>query len=68
MSLFAEVVSNDRPLVARYEGKWYFPFVSNPPETTLRRRLHSRRPIGRDPFIREQFAKPGNFALPTLNA
>ena len=26
-------VSNDRPLVARYDGEWSFPIFSNPPET-----------------------------------
>ena len=29
----AELFSNDRPLLARYEGHWFFPIVSNPPET-----------------------------------
>lgn len=27
ISLFAEVIANDRPLVVRYEGKFYFPIV-----------------------------------------
>jgi microcin C transport system permease protein len=58
----AEVVANDRPLVARYDGEWLFPIVSNPPET------HFGGDFGTptdwsDPFIRERFDKPGNFAL-----
>src|SRR5690606_18255253 len=32
-SLFAEVLSNDRPLVVRYEGRTYFPVVQDHPET-----------------------------------
>jgi microcin C transport system permease protein len=34
-SLFAEVLSNDRPLVVRYEGKTYFPIVQELPETVF---------------------------------
>ncbi|MDQ3271718.1 MAG: ABC transporter permease, partial [Pseudomonadota bacterium] len=29
LSLFAEVLSNDRPLVVRYEGTTYFPIVKD---------------------------------------
>jgi len=35
LSLFAEVLSNDRPLVVRYAGQWYFPIVQTVPETTF---------------------------------
>ena len=35
LSLGAEVVSNDKPLIASYQGKWYFPIVNNPPETVF---------------------------------
>jgi microcin C transport system permease protein len=35
LSLVAEVVSNDRPLVVRYEGKTYFPVLTDYPEKTL---------------------------------
>ena len=39
VSTCAELVSNDRPLVARYDGHWFFPVFYNPPEKALRRRL-----------------------------
>ncbi len=29
ISLFAEFVANDRPLVVRYEGRWYFPVLAD---------------------------------------
>ena len=29
LSLFAEFVANDRPLVIRYEGRWYFPVLQD---------------------------------------
>ena len=27
VSLIAELLSNDKPLVARYNGHWYFPVI-----------------------------------------
>jgi len=27
LSLLAEVLSNDKPLLAKYEGRWYFPVL-----------------------------------------
>jgi microcin C transport system permease protein len=35
LSLFAEVLANDRPLVVRYEERFYFPFIYYYPETTF---------------------------------
>ena len=35
VSLFAEVLSTDRPLVLRYEGRYYFPVVRDYSEKTF---------------------------------
>ncbi len=35
ISLFAEFIANDRPLVLNYEGHWYFPVLYDYPETTF---------------------------------
>jgi microcin C transport system permease protein len=62
----AELVSSDKPLVARFNGEWFVPLVSNPPETRFGGDF--RTPTDwNDPFIRQQFAKDGNFALFTFN-
>ncbi len=63
---FAELFSNDRPLVARYNGEWFFPIFSNQPEARFGGDFATPTEWD-DPFIREQFAKPGNFALYTFN-
>lgn len=34
LSLFADVLANDKPLVVRYDGAFYFPLVEFVPETT----------------------------------
>ncbi|OKH87611.1 ABC transporter permease [Thalassospira sp. TSL5-1] len=33
--LLAEGIANDRPLVVKYDGHWYFPIVKDYPETTF---------------------------------
>jgi len=63
---FAELFSNDRPLVARYQGEWFLPIVKNYPETRFGGDFATPTEW-RDPLIREEFAKPGNLALYTFN-
>ena len=62
VSLLAEVVSNDKPLVARYEGQWYLPVFSNVPETVFGGDFNTPTDY-LDPFIQQQFAQPGNLAV-----
>lgn len=66
VSLFAELFSNDRPLVARYGGHWYFPIFNNPPETAFGGDFQTPTEWV-DPLIQQQFAKPGNFVVHTFN-
>jgi len=61
-SLFAEVLSNDRPLVARYEGTTYFPMVKDYAETVFGGDFDTTTDY-LDPFIREQLTKGDNWAI-----
>jgi microcin C transport system permease protein len=66
ISAFAEVLSNDKPLVARYDGEIFFPLFRNQPE--VRFGGDFRTPTDwSDPFIQQQFAKPGNWMLKPPN-
>ena len=66
VSAFAEVLSNDKPLVARYNGELFFPILHNDPE--VRFGGDFRTPTDwSDPFITAQFAKPGNWMLRAPN-
>ncbi|HET9821660.1 MAG TPA: ABC transporter permease [Burkholderiaceae bacterium] len=58
----AELIANDRPLVARYQGEWFVPVVSNPPEKRFGGDFDTPTDW-HDPFIRQVFAQPGNFAV-----
>ena len=62
LSLFAEVLSNDKPLYVRYEGQSYFPLVQAYPETTFGGSFATETDY-RDPFILEQLNRDGNVVL-----
>jgi microcin C transport system permease protein len=62
LSLFAELISNDRPLLVRYEGKTYFPMVQDLPETTFGGDFESDTDY-LDPFIRERITQGDNWAV-----
>ena len=66
VSLCAELVSNDRPLIVRYEGQTYFPMLKDYPEKTFGGDFETPADY-LDPFIRERITGGGNWALYTLN-
>jgi microcin C transport system permease protein len=66
ISLAAEIVSNDKPLVVRYNARWYFPVVQNVPETAFGGDFQTDTDY-LDPFIVQQLSKQGNFALFPIN-
>lgn len=66
ISLFAGVLSNDRPLLASYQGQWYTPLWHDYPETTFGGDFLAPTEW-HDPFIQRQFAQDGNWALWPLN-
>ncbi|MDR0261492.1 MAG: ABC transporter permease, partial [Comamonas sp.] len=66
LSLFAELISNDKPLIVRYEGQTYFPLAKDYPETTFGGDFHTATDY-LDPFIQQQLGKDGNWAVFPLN-
>lgn len=62
LATFAEVLSNDRPLVARMDGRWYFPLVSNPAEKALGGDFVTPTDWT-DPQIVRKLDEPGNWGL-----
>ena len=66
VSLCAELVSNDRPLVVRYEGQTYFPMLKDYPENTFGGDFATPTDY-LDPFIRERITRGDNWALYTVN-
>lgn len=66
ISLAAEVVSNDRPLIVRYEGQTYFPMLQTYPEKTFGGDFETPTDY-LDPFIQQRLSAGNNWALYTLN-
>jgi microcin C transport system permease protein len=66
VSLFAEVLCNDKPFLARYNGSFYVPMVQSLPETTFGGDFDTPTDY-LDPFIQKQFAKKGNWAIYPIN-
>ena len=62
LSLMAELISNDRPLLVRYEGSLYVPIVKDYSEKTFGGDFETPTDY-LDPFIRDRLAKPGNWAV-----
>jgi len=62
VSLLAEVISNDRPLLVRYNGDLYVPLVKDYPETNFGGDFETNTDY-LDPFIRERLREPGNWAI-----
>jgi microcin C transport system permease protein len=62
LSLGAEVISNDKPLLVRYHGQLYVPLLHAYPEKTFGGDFDTETDY-LDPFIRRQFSQPGNWAI-----
>jgi microcin C transport system permease protein len=66
ISLMAEVISNDKPLIASYNGHIVFPVAFTYSEKSFGGDFETQADY-LDPFIQQQFNKPGNWAIYPLN-
>jgi microcin C transport system permease protein len=62
ISLFAEVLSNDRPLLVRYDGAFYLPLVHDYPEKTFGGDFETATDY-LDPLIKDRITHHGNWAI-----
>ena len=66
LATFAEVLSNDRPIVAHIGGQWFAPMFSNPIEKALGGDFATPTQWT-DPYIDALVQRPGNWAVRTIN-
>ncbi|MBF0186685.1 MAG: ABC transporter permease [Magnetococcales bacterium] len=66
LSLVAEVISNDKPLLVHYNDSFYYPLFSTYPETTFGGVFETETDY-RDPFVLEMLTEGGNWVLFPLN-
>ena len=62
LSLGAEILSNDKPLLVSYQGSLYFPLIREYPETTFGGEFETETDY-QDPFIRQKLTSGNNHAL-----
>ena len=62
----AEILSNDKPLIASYQGELILPMIANPPEVRFGGDFQTPTDW-LDPFITRRFSENGNWAVFTLN-
>ncbi len=66
ISLCAEVLSNDKPVIVHYQGSWYFPFLKTYPETTFGGDFETEADYN-DPYLRELLTRDDSWVLYALN-
>jgi microcin C transport system permease protein len=62
LSLCAELIANDKPLLVRYQGHFYFPIIQNQPETVFGGDFSTPTDF-LDPDIRQNITSNGNWAI-----
>lgn len=62
ISLFADLLCNNRPLVVRYNGSFFFPVFTMHTEAEFGGVFETEADY-HDAAVRDEFAKPGNFAI-----
>ncbi|MFP4893447.1 ABC transporter permease [Paraburkholderia sp. EG304] len=62
VSLAGELLANDKPLVVRYDGHYYFPILKEYPETQFGGDFPAKTNY-LDPYIRSRLEANGNFAV-----
>lgn len=66
LSLFAEVLSNDKPLLVYYESSFYIPVIKVYPETTFGGDFETEADYV-DPYVKKLLNENGNWAIYPLN-
>jgi microcin C transport system permease protein len=66
LSLLAEFISNDKPLIVRYNGQIMFPIVTTYSEKAFGGDFDTQADY-LDPFIQDQFKQDGNWAIYPIN-
>jgi microcin C transport system permease protein len=62
LSVCAELIANDKPLVVRYQGQFYFPILQSQPETVFGGDFATPTDF-LDPDIRRSITTKGNWAI-----
>lgn len=65
ISLFAELIANDKPLLIRFDGNWYFPIVEQYTETQFGGEFESEADYT-DPYVADLIEAKGFTLWPII--
>ncbi len=65
VSLFAEFIANDKPILVKYDGAYYMPIFTFYPETAFGGEFPTRADF-RDPYLRDKVAANGWIVWPVI--
>lgn len=65
LTLFAELIANDKPLIIRYQNHFYFPVLSNYNETEFGGEFETKADY-RDPFVQKLIEDKGWMLFPPI--
>jgi microcin C transport system permease protein len=66
LSLFAEFIANDKPIILKYHGEYYSPVLRFYPETTFGGDLQTETDF-RDPYIAQKISQNGWMIWPPIH-
>ena len=61
----ADFIANDKPLVVRYDGQWYFPILKEYPETVFGGTFKTAADF-RDPYVQNKINEKGFYIMPPV--
>lgn len=65
LTSMADFIANDKPIVVRYDGSWYFPIFRQYPETTFGGTFKTTADY-KDPFLQKKINEKGFFIMPPI--
>ncbi len=66
VSLFAEFIANDKPIIVRYSGEMYFPVLKSYPETTFGGDFDTEADYS-DPYVKDLINQRGWLVWPPIS-
>ena len=65
ISLFADFIANEKPLLVNYQNKFYYPILQSYPETTFGGDFETEADY-RDPFVKNLINESGWMIMPII--
>ena len=65
LTSMADFIANDKPIVVRYDGQWYFPIFRQYPETVFGGAFKTAADY-KDPYLQKKINEKGFFLMPLI--